>query len=275
MARPLWFVELIKKTFPQVRGIAKLTNVPIIGKVIEKLLFEDDEIIYLTKDNIIQRVIQIDKSLDQPLETVLPSQIVEYFIKKANYHWIMNYCICRSSKNCEDYPIDYGCLFLGEAALGINPHLGRRVSKDEALEYVKKCREAGLIHLIGRNKLDAMWLNVSPGNKLLTICNCCPCCCLWRILPDITPRIGSKISGMSGVEVKVTDECVGCGTCTEGVCFVDAIHLRNERAVIGVDCRGCGRCVEICPNNAIELTLSESDYFDDAIERISAVVDVE
>ena len=275
MARPLWFVELIKKTFPQVRGIAKLTNVPIIGKVIEKLLFEDDDIIYLTKDNIIQRVIQIDKSLDQPLETVLPSQIVEYFIKKANYHWIMNYCICRSSKNCEDYPIDYGCLFLGEAALGINPHLGRRVSKDEALEYVKKCREAGLIHLIGRNKLDAMWLNVSPGNKLLTICNCCPCCCLWRILPDITPRIGSKISGMSGVEVKVTDECVGCGTCTEGVCFVDAIHLRNERAVIGADCRGCGRCVEICPNNAIELTLSESDYFDDAIERISAVVDVE
>jgi Pyruvate/2-oxoacid:ferredoxin oxidoreductase delta subunit len=275
MARPLWFVELIKKTFPQVRGIAKLTNVPIIGKLIDKLLFEGDEIIYLTKDNVVEQVIQVDKTLDQPIETVLPSQIVEHFIKKANYHWIMNYCICRKSNNCQNYPIDYGCLFLGEAALGINPHLGRRVSKEEALEYVKKCREAGLVHMIGRNKLDAMWLNVNPGNKLLSICNCCPCCCLWRVLPDISPKIGRKITKMSGVEVKVTERCVGCGTCTEGICFVDAIHLVNGRAVIGAECRGCGRCVEICPNDAIELTLSGTDFFKDAVDRISAVVDVE
>jgi ferredoxin len=209
------------------------------------------------------------------LETVLPSQIVEHFIKKANYHWIMNFCICRDSKKCEEYPIDYGCLFLGEAAQGINPQLGRQVSKEEALMHVKKCREAGLIHLIGRNKLDAMWLNVGPGNKLLTVCNCCPCCCLWKILPDITPDIGRKITKMSGVEVRVTDQCVGCGTCTEEICFVDAIHLRKGKAVIGADCRGCGRCVEVCPNDAIELALSESDYFNEAIDRISAVVDVE
>jgi NAD-dependent dihydropyrimidine dehydrogenase PreA subunit len=275
MARPLWFVELIKKTFPQVRGIAKLTNVPVIGKVIDKLLFAGDDIMYLPKDNVVEHVIHIDKGLEQPIETVLPSQIVEHFIKQANYHWIMNYCICRKSNNCKDYPIDYGCLFLGEAALGINPHLGRRVSKEEALEHVKKCREAGLVHLIGRNKLDAMWLNVSPGNKLLSICNCCPCCCLWRVLPDISPEIGNKITKMSGVEVKVTDRCVGCGTCTEGICFVDAIHLVNGRAVIGAECRGCGRCVEVCPNDAIEITLSDSDFFKGAIDRISAVVDVE
>jgi ferredoxin len=275
MARPLWFVELIKKTFPQVRGIAKLTNVPIIGKVIDKLLFEGDDIIYLPKDNVIEQIIQVDKTLDRPVETVLPSQIVEHFIKKANYHWIMNYCICRKSNECKDYPIDYGCLFLGEAALGINPHLGRKVSKEEALEHVKKCREAGLVHLIGRNKLDAMWLNVNPGNKLLSICNCCPCCCLWRVLPDVSPEIGSKITRMSGVEVKVTDRCIGCGTCTEDICFVNAINLKNGRAVIGDECRGCGRCVEVCPNNAIELKLMNTDFLNDAIDRISAVVDVE
>ena len=275
MARPLWFVELIKKTFPQVRGIAKLTNVPIIGKIIDKLLFEGDDIIYLPKDNVVEQIIQIDRTLDQPTETVLPSQIVEHFIKKANYHWIMNYCICRKSNDCKDYPIDYGCLFLGEAALGINPQLGRRVSKEEALEHVKKCREAGLIHLIGRNKLDAMWLNVNPGNKLLSICNCCPCCCLWRILPDITPEIGRKVTKLSGVEVTVTDRCIGCGTCTENVCFVDAIHLQDSRAVIGVECRGCGRCVEVCPNNAIEFKLTNTDFLNDSIDRISAVVDVE
>ena len=275
MARPLWFVELIKKTFPQVRGIAKLTNAPIIGKVIDKLLFEGDDIIYLPKDNVVEQIIQVDKTLDHPVETVLPSQIVEHFIKKANYRWIMNYCICRKSNECEDYPIEYGCLFLGEAALGINPHLGRKVSMEEALEHVKKCREAGLVHLIGRNKLDAMWLNVNPGNKLLTICNCCPCCCLWRVLPDVSPEIGSKITRMSGVEVKVTDRCIGCGTCTEDICFVNAIKLVNGRALIGDECRGCGRCVEVCPNDAIELKLMNIDFLHDAIDRISAAVDVE
>jgi len=31
-----------------------------------------------------------------------------------------------------------GCLFLGEAALGINPQLGRRVTKEEALVLFHK-----------------------------------------------------------------------------------------------------------------------------------------
>ena len=115
---------------------------------------------------------------------------------------------------------------MGEAVHGINPNLGRLVSKEEAHEHVRKCREAGLVHLIGRNKLDAVWLNVGPGDKLLTVCNCCPCCCLWKILPDVNPEIGRKITKMAGVNVEVTDRCVGCGTCIqENICFVDAIRL--------------------------------------------------
>jgi hypothetical protein len=77
----------------------------------------------------------------------------------------MNSCICREAERCEDYPIDLGCLFLGEAALGINPQLGRRVTKEKALQHVRRCREAGLVHLIGRNKLDTMWLGVGPGDR--------------------------------------------------------------------------------------------------------------
>ncbi|TXT54898.1 MAG: Electron transport complex subunit RsxB [Candidatus Thorarchaeota archaeon] len=274
MARPLWFVALLKKTFPNTRIIAKLTNVPIIGGIIERMLFEGDDIIYLPKDSAAHKTITIGKSLERPTDTVLPSQIVDEFIKKANYHWIMNFCICRDSLQCKDYPIDYGCLFLGEATLGINPNLGRKVTKEEALEYVKKVREAGLVHLIGRNKLDSVWLNVGPGEKLLTICNCCPCCCLWRMLPDITPHIGEKVTKMPGVEIRVNDSCIGCGKCTQNVCFVDAIHIVKGRAVIGKNCRACGRCVEVCPNDAIEIHIDRAGY-DIALERIAKVVDVE
>ena len=53
MARPLWFVKLLEKTFPNVQLIAKLTKIPIIGKLIDMLLFKDDEIIYLPKDSVI------------------------------------------------------------------------------------------------------------------------------------------------------------------------------------------------------------------------------
>ncbi|TET08597.1 MAG: 4Fe-4S dicluster domain-containing protein, partial [Candidatus Thorarchaeota archaeon] len=77
------------------------------------------------------------------------------------------------------------------------------------------------------------------------------------------------------VDVKVTDACNGCGTCTQDVCFVDAIHLFDERAVINTQCRGCGRCVEVCPENAIELTIDNSQFVEVSIERVSSVVDVE
>lgn len=273
MGAPLWMVELLKKTFPNRRLIARATKIPIIGKIVDKLLFDGDDIIYLPKDTVVE--IKIGKQLERPTETTLPSQIVHEFIEKANYHWIMNYCICRESSKCEDYPINYGCLFLGEAVLDINPHLGKLVTKEDAHEYVKRCREAGLVHLIGRNKLDAMWLNVRPGEKLLTICNCCPCCCLWKILPDVNPEIGRKITKMQGVNVEVTDACVGCGTCSqEEVCFVDAIQLVDERAVIGPECRGCGRCVDICPEGAIELTVNNRSYVEDSVDRIDRVIDV-
>ncbi|MDY6794139.1 MAG: hypothetical protein SWK76_02475 [Actinomycetota bacterium] len=60
--------------------------------------------------------------------------------------------------------------------MGINPKLGRRVTREEAREHVRRCREAGLFHIIGRNKIDMVWLNIRLGQRLLTICNCCPCC---------------------------------------------------------------------------------------------------
>jgi ferredoxin len=270
MSRSLWFVQLIKRAFPRRFLAARATKVPIIGRILDHWLFEGDDLIYLPKD----QVIEINQSLDMPGEMVLPSQVVEHFIEKANVHWIMNFCICRAAEKCEDYPIDLGCLFLGEAALGINPQLGRRVTKEEAREHVRHCREAGLVHLIGRNKLDTVWLGVGPGDKLLTVCNCCPCCCLWRVLPQVAPRISAKITRMPGVTVAVSDRCVGCGTCTGGVCFADAIHLVDSRAVISDACRGCGRCVEVCPHGAIEISIEYSQFVEESIARISPLVDV-
>ncbi len=271
MSSPVWFVKIIKKTFPSRFIMAKMTRMPLLGKLIESFLFAGDDIIYLPHN----RSIKVDESVEAE-NLVLPSAVVEHFIDKANYLWIMNECICRSAADCSDFPHDLGCLFMGETAMGINPKLGRPVSREEARAHLYRCVEAGLFQLIGRNRLDTRWLNVRPGEKLLTVCNCCPCCCLWRMLPQLSERISDKVQRMPGVTVRITDDCVGCGSCVrEEFCFVGAISVEGERAVIGEACRGCGHCVRACPNHAIELTISEPDYMNSLIERISSLVDVE
>ena len=96
------------------------------------------------------------------------------------------------------------------------------------------------------------------------------------MLPDINPEIGRKITKMPGVNVQVTDACVGCGTCIEtDICFVKAISMVDGKAIISDACRGCGRCVEVCPNDAIELTIENMEFIKDSIMRVSSVVDVE
>ena len=271
MSRPLWLVALVKKAFPTRFSLSRLTQkVPLFRKVIDHLFFRGDDIIYLPKDNIIQ----INQPVAQSEEIVLPSQIVEHFIAKSNHIWLMDKCICRDADNCEDYPIDLGCIFLGEAVHQINPKLGHLATKEEALAHLERAHEAGLVNLIGRNRIDTVWMGVGPGDKLLTICNCCPCCCLWRVLPDIHPEIGDKVTRMPGVSVTVTDRCVGCGACTRDVCFVDAIHLVDGRAVISDACRGCGRCVEACPQSAIELRIEGTGFVEESIARIEPLVDL-
>jgi ferredoxin len=263
MSRPMWLVALIRAGFPGRFILAGLTRWPLLGNMLEKWLFDGDDMVIVPSD----RVIKIDRPVDLPGQVVLPSMLVERFINEANYHWIMDNCICRQASHCHDYPVGLGCLFLGQAVLGINPSLGRQVSREEALQHVEKCREAGLVHLVGRNKLDAVWLGVGPGNKLLTICNCCPCCCLWKILPVVSGDISSRVNKMPGVSVKVTDGCSGCGICAEGVCFINAVSMVDGMAVISSDCRGCGRCALACPLDAIVV-----EYDAGTVERTAASI---
>ncbi len=272
MSRPMWFVRMIKAGFPVQTRMGRLTRVPLLGGAIERVLFKDDDIMILPRET----VIAVDEAVTAEEDLVVPSKVIEHFIDEASFLWIMDTCICRESMKCGDYPIDLGCIFMGEAARDINPGLGREVSRDEARRHLQRCRDAGLFHLIGRNKLDSFWLNVHPGDRLLTVCNCCTCCCVWRILPDVAGRISSRLTRMPGVTVKVTDRCVACGTCVrEAGCIAKAISIRGEGAFIDPEgCKGCGRCAEVCPEAAIEVVIEEADFMLAAIDRISDKVDV-
>jgi len=265
------FVLFLEKMYPNRFLVAKMTRVPLLREIINKMLFDRTNLTILPKESVVE--ISLEQSI-KPLDNmVLPSQVVDYFIRKTNHRFIMKFCICREAMQCKNHTIEYGCLFLGDAASHINPDFGKEATVEEALSYVQKCRQEGLIHLVGRDKIDETWLGVGSNGKLLTICNCCSCCCLWKILSDLDPRISSKVKRMPGVEVTVNEKCKGCGTCARQ-CFVQAIKIQEGKAIIGDDCKGCGRCADHCPNTAIRITITDKEFIQKTINRIESSVDV-
>jgi TPP-dependent indolepyruvate ferredoxin oxidoreductase alpha subunit len=96
------------------------------------------------------------------------------------------------------------------------------------------------------------------------------------MMPDLDPQIRSKVTKMPGVSVQVDHElCKGCKTCSkEGVCFAHAIHVIGKKAHITDECRGCGHCVSVCPQEAIKLDINMEVSIDTTIDEITPLVNV-
>lgn len=234
----------------------------------QRMVPPEDALVCLPKNEVIQ--------IDQAVQTegiVLPTQVIDYFIDKSNYRAIMNFCMCRDSNRCKDYPREYGCLFLGEAAKGIHPDLCRPVSKEEAKAYVMKCREAGLVHIVGKAYFDCVWLDTAPHTRLFTICNCCPCCCISTATKYMPPDFTDWFHRMPGVSVRIGDDCMACGACVDQ-CIYNGILVQGDRAVITEHCRACGRCAQACPQQAIHVTIDDVNYVQRTIAFLEPRVDV-
>lgn len=231
-----------KRIFRQVPRVAPLSRIPVVGAWYHRRFSQGDE----------GNVIPLNRAVEGSQSVVLPSEIVKQAVEVASYRCILDRCLCRLAEECKAYPVDLGCIFLGEGARSISPRLGRSASVGEAQDHLEKCRAAGLVHLMGHYKFDAILLDARPSDRLLSICNCCPCCCIFRVFPDVYGPIGDTLKRLDGVEVRVSDDCSGCGACLDA-CFLHAISLGNGKATIGEACRGCGRCVAVCPRHAIHL----------------------
>ena len=168
---------------------ARLTKFPPVGRLVKHFFFDGDFAVYLPHK----------KAQKGQVKVVLPDAVVNYFIEQASFRFQMNGCVCRETNRCQNYPPDLGCLFLGEAARGINPALGREVGVAEAKAIQKRVDELGLINMVGKLRLDRVLLAVSPGERLLTICHCCECCCLFNLLPYLATPIGRSIQKLDGL----------------------------------------------------------------------------
>ena len=243
----------------------------LFGRMMRRGFFDGDDMTVVPKDAV-ARSKRIEMDFDIPDagdRTVLPSEVVKSVIRKMDDRiFIMDFCLCRRSNKCEDYPVDHGCIFLGNGTERIPPEMGHMATAEEAEAYLDECASKGLVHIIGRNKLDRIWLSTGRKNDLMTICTCCPCCCLWNVTRDISKDIGSIFKRMDGVEVSVdADRCIGCGLC-EGICFTKAIRITDGKCTLNQEqCRGCGRCADVCPSGAVSVTYDE-DKIESESDRI-------
>ncbi|NVM30728.1 MAG: 4Fe-4S binding protein [Candidatus Helarchaeota archaeon] len=195
-----------------------------------------------------EKLIKIDETVSTESQ-VLPYELVEDMINKNEYFASIP-CQCRyigklAGEPCEVAHDELGCFAAGPAtqllaAMG----WGKALTKEEAIEYLKKTEKAGLIHCAS---------NSYGGEHLFYICNCCSCHCglikpvkehkFKTVVPsNYTPQIDPEL-------------CVLCKTCAKN-CQMGAISFQeaDEKMVINSDvCIGCGVCSTNCKKNAMRM----------------------
>ncbi len=257
MGRPAWQIRILTRFWPLRNRLARMAGWPILRPLLRGT-FQGDQ----------ARYIPVGVAIEPTGSVILPDPWVERLIAESSFRYILHQCVCRSLEPCRNYPPDTGCLFLGEGAREIDSGLGKEVTADEALAHHRKAREFGLVPMVGRLRWDSIWLGVKRKDRLITICFCCDCCCYFGIYRHLPREAAAGLQKLEGLTVQVTEACDGCGTCV-GRCFIEARTLQNGRAVVGAECRGCGRCAMVCPRQAIKITLPSEEPLKEYLRRVA------
>jgi len=187
------------------------------------------------------RIIPVGVTI-QPRTQVLAFENVKEIIQNARRISVTN-CTCRLSMRLCDRPLE-ACLQVNKAAdYNIARGTGRELTQEEALDLMRECEKAGLIHVtMNRPEADNF------------ICNCCPCCC--QTMPVLL-KGGIHVLDPSRFVAVVNEEaCSGCGLCHER-CYFGAIGFSDGEGspsrVEADKCMGCGLCMVTCPEDALQL----------------------
>jgi ferredoxin len=220
--------------------------------------------------------IPINEKILPPESLILPRRVVERLISEINDIFILDECICRDKEDCESYPRDIGCMALGPAISRMHPSHGRRVAKEDAVAHIRRASKAGLIANVAHVWVDPVAFGLTDFKRLMFICFCCDCCCLYRThMEKRGPNLDRAYKKLPGISVTVNPEkCNSCGICVER-CFVSEMVLEKGIAMVGEGCKGCGRCVEVCPEEAVSLRIeNEEIIYRQMRDRIEDVADI-
>jgi ferredoxin len=233
---------------------SRLARHPLLKRFFLKLLKVSDPARHHTQG----WIVPIDQGLrfeQDMLDVILPIDLVKKAIKESSFRAIMNQCICRTGQQCKDYPIDFGCIFIGEGSRAtIQRGVAREATIEEALEHLDRAAALGLICQCLWVEAERLPLGIheKDHHKFMEICLCCPCCCLgfrnFSHMPDEFVQRFQSIGWTAGL----TSGCSMCGMCIEA-CPVNARSIEGDRVLASAACFGCGICAAKCPQKAISM----------------------
>jgi UDP-glucose 4-epimerase len=250
------------KPFLPVLETFKLGRIPGIRRLIPWLNPELNCINYLP----INEGLEVENS-------IMPPQVVHDLIDSTSIHVIMDKCGCRMLRDCKRYTQEVGCLFMGETALKLPHGVCRKVTRVEAHAHADRAIQLGLLPMVGKVRIDNLIYMTPDRNKLLSVCFCCECCCILTSYKHVPGKyLDGIIQPIDGLTIKVTDACIGCGSCLE-TCAFNAITIIDSRAVHSHQCRGCGRCSLSCPNDAVIISIHNQHFAQEIKDRIRSYVE--
>jgi len=240
---------------------SKLNGIPVLGYIYNFLMFFKPDHKRFTRGVILPLNVDLTDSVEN---VVMPIELMKKAVREASYITIMRACICRDAQKCETYPIDHGCIFIGQGARVLEERkIGRKATVEEALAHIDKGAAAGLVG-------QSLWIEVEQYvwgmknedmHRFLELCFCCPCCCTaFKIFrnsgEDVRQRVRS-VGWKAYVDKDITQACGSCKICSQK-CPVGAISNPNGLAVVDQKkCVGCGICESECPNSYPRLILLE------------------
>ncbi|MDZ5033948.1 FAD-dependent oxidoreductase, partial [Clostridium perfringens] len=165
------------------------------------------------------RVIPIEKAIEGETRRASYEEISKYL--NENTVFSVSDCYCRTAREamgegCGHLKEDM-CIQLGDAAeYYIRTGRGRKITREEAFDIIRRAEENGLMHQIP---------NTDGSGKTHAICNCCGCSCLaTRNAGMFLHNDFVRSNYISQID---KDKCVACGECVE-VCPVNALKLGQK-----------------------------------------------
>lgn len=176
----------------------------------------------------------LEQAVSDP-RSVLPLDIVSEMVKSEPLVAIAE-CYCRRArkivgKDC-GHPLETCFTFNELAETLLEAGLARRIDHDEALQIIRDCEKAGLVHFVD-----------NAEGRIRSLCNCCPCSC---VIFSVIKRGGGNAGGPSRFLVRYSGEDIpGLEACAR-ICPTGALSYNGRLAVDYKKCIGCGLCVNRC-----------------------------
>ncbi len=197
--------------------------------------------------------IVVDEAVEESADRILPTSEVTGLIEKFD-DIAVGHCFCRHHKDlsgepCRQTDLRETCFTFGKSARYTSEQgFARMVSKEEAMDILKKAEADGLVH-------KAFHPNFDISKEETSVCNCCKCCC-GNSPENMFVPISNATNFLAVIDPEL---CTGCGTCVE-YCHTGAAYLGDDGIADRDEslCIGCGVCASLCPENAISLQEGET-----------------